>query len=137
MEKTATIIFVLLSLLLTIFAVTLFASSASAQRDIPFPIQKPYSDDFTAKLAQCESGGRSEITILDVNSQLSFGLYQYQLPTFLRYGKQYNILPFNISTSDALLLIHSPTIQTAITKDMLADGLQGAWRNCVAKINKM
>lgn len=85
-------------------------------------------------LHQCESQGRDEITVLDSNHKYSYGGLQFQLDTFMSFGKLYNILPEELTNKEGLLLIHTFSIQKAIAREMLDDGLQKNWLNCVKKI---
>lgn len=84
-----------------------------------------------AELAKCESSGRPNIKILDSNGKYSYGLYQFQLDTFYRFGKQYNILPNDLELKEAENLIYDPEIQTKLASRMLQDGLWRNWYNCL------
>lgn len=85
-------------------------------------------------LHQCESQGRDYITILDTNNKNSYGGLQYQLDTFMGFGKQYGILPESFTNKEGLLLIHNISVQKAIARRMLDDGLERHWLNCVKRI---
>jgi len=103
---------------------------------VPTVVGASEKDDWIEKLAKCESRGRSHITILDSNNKYSYGLLQFQLDTFISFGKKYEILPDEFTRKESLLLIHNPNVQKAIAKEMLDDGLSGHWRNCVRKIGQ-
>lgn len=91
-------------------------------------------DEWIENLHQCESGGRNEITILDSNNEYSFGGLQFQLSTWMSFGKLYGILPQEFTNKEGLLLIHSYSVQKAIAKEMLDDKLSYHWKNCRDKI---
>lgn len=91
-------------------------------------------DEWLDSLSQCESGGRENITVLDSNNRYSYGILQFQLNTFIGYGKQYGILPQEFTRHESLLLIHNPFVQRAIAREMLSDGLSYHWKNCAIRI---
>lgn len=91
---------------------------------------------WVSRLEECESQNRPNITILDSNNKYSYGLLMFQLQTFINFGKKYNILPDELTSKEALLLIHNSSIQKAIATDMLEDGLQNQWYNCSKKLGK-
>ena len=103
---------------------------------VPFIVSASDKDDWIEKLSMCESRGRSHITILDSNNKYSYGELQFQLDTFIYYGKKYEILPKEFTRKESLLLIHNSGVQKAIAREMLDDGLSGHWLNCVRKIGK-
>lgn len=86
------------------------------------------------QLSLCESGGKSDITVLDTNNKYSYGEFQFQLGTFMGYGKQYGILPQSLTDEEGLLLIHNPYIQRALATMMLDNGLSYHWKNCSQSI---
>jgi hypothetical protein len=88
-------------------------------------------DEWIDSLSHCESGHKENITVLDTNNKYSYGLLQFQLATFMGFGKQYGILPLEFTNKEGLLLIHNPYVQKAIAREMLDDGLQRHWLNCV------
>lgn len=91
-------------------------------------------DIWIDSLIQCESQGRENITILDSNNKYSYGIMQFQLYTFLGFGKKYGILPMEFTEAEGRLLIHNTYVQKAIAKEMLNDGLSYHWKNCARKI---
>lgn len=101
---------------------------------LPFAIRAQSKDEWIASLHYCESQDRDYITILDTNNKYSYGGLQFQFDTFYNFGKQYNILPDELTRKEALLLIHNPFIQKAIAREMLDDGLWRNWKNCTLKI---
>ncbi len=80
-------------------------------------------------LHQCENKNNVE-KILDVNNKYSYGPYMFQLDTFYGYGKQYKFFPENFTKEEARLMIHVESLQKAIAKAMLDDGLDYHWKNC-------
>lgn len=91
-------------------------------------------DTWIEALHQCESDGKDTITVLDSNNKYSYGGLQFQLDTFMSYGKKYNILPKEFTVTEGRLFIHNYFVQKAIAKEMLNDGLSSHWRNCTRKI---
>ncbi len=66
----------------------------------------PSSQDlWITSLSQCESQQRSDITVLDTNNKFSYGLLQFQLATFMKFGKIYEVLPNEFTNKEGLLLI--------------------------------
>lgn len=100
------------------------------------PIKYTFADGWLDRLSNCESGGRSQITILDSNNKYSYGEFQFQLETFMKYGKQYGILPDEFTNNEGLLIIHNSSVQRAIAQHMIDDGLTYHWKNCVRKLGK-
>lgn len=84
----------------------------------------------------CESRGRAEITILDTNNEYSYGILQFQLPTFINYGIKYGVLPATTTEASALAIIHDPEIQERIGTRMLADGLKSNWYTCTLRMDE-
>lgn len=83
------------------------------------------------ELARCESGLRSDISVIDTNGLHSYGYLQFQLDTFYGFGKQYGILPEGLEKQEALNLIYDKEIQSAIALKMAEDGLVSShWVNC-------
>jgi hypothetical protein len=91
-------------------------------------------DGWIEDLSWCESQGHEGITVLDTNNKYSYGLLQFQLATFMGFGKLYGILPLEFTDNEGLLLIHNAHVQRAIAKEMLNDGLERHWLNCVKQI---
>lgn len=93
-------------------------------------------DTLLARLAECESGGNPNIPpTLDTNGKHSYGLLQFQLPTFLDYGKHYGILPSNMTEKEALEVIYDSHLQVDIAEKILEE--KGGWRhwhNCATKL---
>ena len=88
-----------------------------------------------SKLAECESGNRWDIRILDTNGKYSYSGLQFQSRTFWSYGKKYGVFAEDTTEAQALKFIYSPASQIQIAEKMLADGLWFHWRNCFAKKN--
>lgn len=73
------------------------------------------------RLAMCESSGNENAIVLDVNNLYSMGLYQYQMPTWIRYG---------MSPDD----IYDGEKQRELTKKIIEQGGWENWYNCGIKI---
>jgi len=78
-------------------------------------------------LAICESRNR-DVTILDSNNKYSYGPLQFQMSTWLSYGK-----PFGATKAN----IHDTMLQHQVARSMLDAGLQYNWKTCAAKVKKM
>ncbi len=79
------------------------------------------------KLADCESGGREDIKILDSNSLHSYGVFQYQMATWLEQSKKYGL---DYREKD----IYNYQKQKLLTHLILSDGGESHWLNCHKKI---
>lgn len=87
-------------------------------------------------LAKCESGGNSQ-AIGDLNlKEPAYGMYQFQVGTFLTFGKQYGILPDYVNRTNFKDYIYDPITQRKIAYKMAQDGLQDHWKNCLIKYGK-
>lgn len=81
------------------------------------------------KLNQCENpSGNPNIKILDVNGWYSYGDFQYQMPTWLRYSKTMGTTKENIN---------DPILQWAVTRHILDTKGSGDWWNCSKKVEKL
>lgn len=78
----------------------------------------------------CESRGRAEIKIFDSNDQYSYGILQFQMDTFIRQGKKYDIIDQDLTIEEAELIIYDVELQEKIAHRMLLDGGEGNWYNC-------
>ena len=87
-------------------------------------------EEWIDKLGKCESRDRPSIKILDTNNKYSYGLLQFQLETFYSFGKKYGFFPEEFTREEARLMINIPSLQKAIAKEMLDDGLDWHWKNC-------
>lgn len=100
----------------------------------PYDAPQSPKDVWLGKLRYCESQNRDHITVMDTNNKYSYGGLQFQLETFMGFGKQYGILPKELTNEEGLLLIHNPYIQRGIALEMLNDNLSYHWKNCRDKI---
>ena|SRR3990167_1774627 len=90
----------------------------------PIEIKK---EQWIDALANCESGGNEKIKILDTNLKYSYGLFQFQLATWIEYGKDFGATRQNISSS---------TLQRKVARSMLDDGGWRHWYHCSNLIEK-
>lgn len=88
--------------------------------------QQDAKDVWINDLAICESGFR-DVTVLDSNKKYSYGVLQFQMNTWLPYGKAFGATAKNI---------HDPVLQHQVARSMLDIGLGYKWKNCVAKVTK-
>lgn len=86
-------------------------------------------DDWIEQLHLCENRDNVE-KILDSNNKYSYAYLMFQLDTFYGFGKQYGFFPAEFTREEARLMIHIPSLQKAIAKEMLNDGLDYHWKNC-------
>ena len=122
-----------LSLILGLLQNVVAAQPKDFIQSIPAPepqkevivVPQPPIWDALSKLAECESGGRRTVKVVDVNSKLSYGTYQFQSATFHAFGEKYGLPHTDIM---------SRSEQTAIAKRMIENGLWTHWRNCGLKI---
>lgn len=91
-------------------------------------------DDWIEELHLCENRNNVE-KVLDSNNRYSYGAYMFQLDTFYGFGKQYGFFPAEFTKEEARLMIHIPSLQKAIAKEMLNDGLWRHWKHCAEKIS--
>lgn len=77
-------------------------------------------------LIQCESGGQATIKVVDSNGYFSYGILQYQLSTFKKYGEKYGFFG-ELSNDEARQLIFRADLQRAIATKMLQE--EGGWRH--------
>lgn len=73
------------------------------------------------RLAECESGNRADIKVLDTNAKYSYGRFQFQAGTWLAYGK-----PFGATMDN----IYDGELQGRVVRSMLDDGGERHWYNC-------
>ena len=78
-------------------------------------------------LAQCESGGRDTIKILDSNNKYSYGRLMFQKATWLSYSDEFGTSMENI---------YNGNLQTTVALYILNDGGWRHWYNCAKKITK-
>ena len=86
------------------------------------------------KLCDCESDFNPNVRVLDTNGYYSYGILQFQLYTFINYGKKHGILPKELTENEARILIYNPHVQVAIAKEILKEpkGYRH-WLNCAIK----
>ena len=102
---------------------------------VPLGVQAMSEDVFLDKLIWCESRGLETATVLDSNNVYSRGHFQFQARTFEWAGKKYGFLPEEMGLNEILLLIYRPTLQRAIAKEMLREGIaDDHWKICYKKI---
>lgn len=77
-------------------------------------------------LIQKESSGKTNIKILDTNNRYSYGCLQFQMPTFIAYGKKYGIISGTEANLESLIM--SCSLQRAIAKKMILDDSDN-WRH--------
>ena len=89
-----------------------------------FPAE-PYATEeqllWVSELAKCESGGNDSVVVLDTNGLYSRGRFQFQLRTWLAYGKKFGATKENIFDGE---------LQEKVVIEMLNNGGAGHWYNC-------
>ena len=73
------------------------------------------------KLIACESGGNEKIKVLDTNGYYSHGLVQFQMKTWLSFGKKFGTTKKNIYDGE---------LQKKVVRAMLDDGGWKHWYQC-------
>ena len=100
-------------------------------------VQKPYmshiQEVWLHTLEFCESRGMENLKFLDSNDRYSYGILQFQMESFLREGKKYNILDKNITKEEAQKEIYNVGLQEQIANQMLLNGGESNWFNCYSK----
>lgn len=94
-----------------------FASADGAQNQL---------DAWLDGLVQKESNGRTDLKILDVNGHYSYGCLQFQMPTFIAYGRKYGIISGAENNLSALIM--NCRTQKTIAKKMILDN-PANWRH--------
>jgi hypothetical protein len=77
-------------------------------------------------IAWCETQMR-DVTILDSNRRYSYGWLQFQMGTWLSFGKSFGASRKNI---------HDFILQQQVARDMLDKGMENQWYHCSKKIIK-
>lgn len=78
------------------------------------------------KLIACESMGSTTIRVLDTNGKYSYGLFQFQLSTWLSYGKEFGATKENIYNGE---------LQRRVAKSMLDAGGWRHWYHCSRRVS--
>lgn len=78
-------------------------------------------------LGMCESSWRPHIRHLDSNNYYSYGVFQFQMATWLSYGKKFGATKKNIYNAE---------LQEKVAISMLDKGEFWHWKNCVKKVTK-
>lgn len=119
----------MLNILLAIF---LAVSPTSVTASVP--IQEPLEPNiaqmiYLAELAKCESGGKTDIKVLDTNGYYSYGAFQYQLNTWLVQSKNYGLdyIKKDIFDLDK---------QVKLTHLLLSDKQYFHWKTCNNRIGR-
>lgn len=86
-------------------------------------------DIYLSRLAQCESGGKENIKILDSNNQFSYSVYQFQMQTWKEQSAKYGL---NYTEAD----IYDYAKQKYLAHLMLKDGGERNWYNCTTPLGK-
>ncbi len=78
-------------------------------------------------LAQCESEGSTTIKVLDTNHKFSYSVLQFQMATWLKYGKDFGTTKENI---------YDAGLQKSVARSMLDAGGADNWYNCNNELTK-
>lgn len=77
-------------------------------------------------LSFLESGNRPDIIIIDTNSKLSIGLYQFQIDTVKQFS----------TTTNPRALALDPVASRQLAKEMILEGKINRWYTSVQKIKR-
>jgi len=83
-------------------------------------------DVWVYHLHQCENPN-NVVKVLDSNDKYSYGYVQFQMSSWLSYGKEFGATKDNIGDKD---------LQIQVAEDMLNKGLWRHWRTCATKVTK-
>ena len=121
-------------------AITINNLQASLVKEVakndPSQLSDHQREIWLAVLEWCESRGIPNIKTLDSNSKYSYGAFQFQMATFLDYGKKYNLIPASTTPAQGKLLIFDYELQKKLATKMLEDSLESHWRVCYRKIGE-
>lgn len=81
--------------------------------------------DWLHELEQCESTGSTTVKVLDTNDKYSYGVLQFQMATWLKYGKDFGTAANNIYDKD---------LQEQVALSILNAGGQDNWFVCSKRI---
>lgn len=86
-------------------------------------------------LAQCESGNRDDIVIVDTNGYRSYGKWQFQLATFRQYAEKYGLVEKGLSNDELRVHVLNGDLQAKVVYRMLTEDLGNLthWKNCTTK----
>ena len=88
--------------------------------------QQDAKDVWINDLAVCETGNR-DVTILDSNHQYSYGPLQFQMNTWIPFGKAFGATKANI---------HDVMLQHVVARSMLDAGMESRWLTCARIVTK-
>ena len=84
-----------------------------------------------AKLADCESGNRWDIKVMDSNHQYSYSGLQFQKPTFKYFAIKYGLISKDVEDEEIENLIYDKALQFKVAYLMMKDNLiQTHWVIC-------
>lgn len=104
--------------------VLLAVNILSPHLTVPIDPLEEARSEWQNALAQCESGGDPTIKVLDTNNYYSYGKYQYQMKTWLKYK--------NLGTSKEN--IYDEDLQDRVTAHILNTKGSSDWWNCTKAI---
>lgn len=111
-----------------------FASLTAAAPTAPEIRPTHQQETWIAALEFCESRGDTSAKVFDSNDKYSYGAFQFQMQTFLSYGKKYGLVATSTTEKDGEKLIYDYGLQRRIVAIMLSNGLSNHWRNCAKKL---
>ena len=95
--------------------------------------EKTRLEGILSDLRYCESSNRENIIITDTNGYKSYGIFQFQLYSFIEFGIKYGLLPPDITEEEARGKIMDTELTNQIAANMLEDGLWKHWYNCLRR----
>lgn len=84
--------------------------------------------------AESDASGNTRLKVLDNNNEYSYGCLQFQAETFLQYGKQYKLIPRELT--DVEPLIYSCVLQKELATAMIKGNYKNwqHWRHSVREV---
>jgi hypothetical protein len=111
----------------TVSATTVLSTLPVVKFVVPDTVSaKDKLDAWLDGLITRESNGRTDLKILDVNGHYSYGCLQFQMPTFIAYGRKYGVISGNEDNLGTLIM--SCSLQRNIAKKMILDN-SANWRH--------
>ena len=129
-----------LALCLVVGTLIILVSTPIATKAIPYEdkVQQQYEKAITTwliKLSMCESGGKADIEIMDINSKMSRGILMFQDDTWKSYAAP--LFP-NAEREELMNFVYDKDAQFRVAARMIRTDWNNHrhWTVCTGKIGK-